>query len=67
MKILAIDLGKTKSVACKRSSQATNVPTPLETRGANKEADVSARVIRWTSCPNDALGGVGLDVTSVLT
>ena len=66
MKILAIDLGKTKSVACKRSSQATNVPTPVETRGANK-VDVSARVIRWTSCPNDALGGVGLDVTSVLT
>ena len=51
----------------KRSSLATNVPTPLETRGTNNAVDVSARVIRWTSCLNDALGGVGVAVTSVLT
>ena len=39
----------------------------LETPETNKAVDVSARVIRWTSCLNDALGGVGVAVTPVLT
>jgi hypothetical protein len=50
----------------KRSSQATNAPTPLRRRCTHNAVEISARVIRWTSCPNDVPGG-DVAVTSVLT
>jgi len=44
-----------------------SVATPIESRSTNNAVDVVGSCDPRTSCLNDALGGVGVAVTSVLT